>query len=133
MGVDLFSLKNNRDVCFNWTAWRFLLDTARKFGWEPLGTVINLEDPLSSLKGEDLNDLEKQRIKKGVEKRGKGWDGIYTSNEEQIVITPDAANLLQALTRAINNPDFLASINKDSLDVINDFMEFLKNGAFRIS
>jgi hypothetical protein len=45
----------------------------------------------------------------------------------------DAGNLLQALTRAINNRDFLSSIDEDSLDVIKEFMEFLKKGAFRIS
>lgn len=47
--------------------------------------------------------------------------------------TTDASNLLQALTWAINNRAFLASINEDSLEVIKDFMEFLKYGAFRIS
>lgn len=133
MGVDLFSLKNNRDACFNWTAWKFLRDTAREFGWEPMGTVINLEDPLSPREGEGLTDLEKQRIKKVVEEQDKDWDGNYASNEDQIVTDPDAANLLQALTRAINKRDFLTSINEDSLAVIKDFMEFLKYGAFRIS
>jgi hypothetical protein len=112
---------------------RILLDTAREFGWEPLGTVINLEDPLSPWEGKDLTDLEKQRLKKRGTKLNNGWDGAYTLNEDQVVSDPDAANLLQSLTRAINNRDFLSSINEDSLDVIKVFMEFLKNGAFRIS
>jgi hypothetical protein len=133
MGVDLFSLKNNQDSCFNWAAWRFLRNTAREFGWEPMGTVMNLEDPLAPWEGEDLTDLEKQRIKNGVKKMSKGWEGTYCSNEDQIVTDPDAANLLQALTRAINNRGFLSSIDEESLDVIKEFMEFLKNGAFRIS
>jgi hypothetical protein len=133
MGVDLFSLKNNREAWFNWTAWKFLLDMARKFGWEPMGTVINLEDPLASREGEGPTDLEKRRIKKEVGEQDKDWDGTYFSNDDQIVTDPDAANLLQSLTRAINNRDFLSSINEDSLDVIKDFMEFLKNGAFQIS
>ena len=130
MGVDLFSLKNNRDVGFNWAAWRFLRHTAREFGWEPLGTVISLEDPLSSWEGEDLTDLEKQRIKRGGEELDKNWDGTYASNEDQIVTDLDSVNLLRALTRAINNREFLASIDEDSLAVIKDFMEFLKNGLF---
>lgn len=133
MGVDLFSLKNNRDICFNWTAWKFLRDTAKEFGWKPMGTVVNPEDPLSSLEGEDFTDLEKQRIKKRAEEQSNSWDGIYYSNEDQIVTDQDAANFLQALTRAVNNRKFLASINEDSLDVIKVFMEFLKNGAFQIS
>lgn len=98
-----------------------------------MGTVINLGDPITSLRGEDLTDLEKQRIKKGVEKEDKDWDGTYASNDDQIVTDLDAANLLQSLTRAVNNRKFLASINEDSLDVIKVFMEFLKNGAFQIS
>ena len=133
MGVDLFSLKNNRDAWFNWTAWKFLRDTAKEFGWKPIGTVVSLEDPISSLEKEDFTDLEKQRMKKKFKKQSNNWDGIYSSNEDQIVTAPDAANLLQALTRAVNNRKFLVSINGDSLDVIKDFMELLKNGAFRIS
>jgi hypothetical protein len=133
MGVDLFSLRNNQEAWFNWTAWKFLLNTAQEFGWEPMGTVINLEDPLASWEGEDLTDLEKQRIIKRAESLSKSWEGFYTFNEDQIVTEPDAANLLQALTRAINNGEFLSSIGEDSLDVIKEFMGFLKNGAFRIN
>ncbi|MBI4766661.1 MAG: hypothetical protein HY787_19040 [Deltaproteobacteria bacterium] len=133
MGVDLLSLKNNREAWFNWTAWKFLLNTAREFGWEPMGTVINLKEPPSPRKGEGINYLEKQRIKKRAEEWDKDWDGSYISNDDQIVTDSDAANLLQSLTRSINNREFLASINEDSLAVIKDLMGFLKNGAFRIS
>jgi hypothetical protein len=131
MGVDLSSLKNDRDAWFNWSAWRFLLDTAKRFGWEPMGTVF--EDQIPLRKKGNLSDIEKQRIRKRVEAQDENLDGSYYSNDDQIVPDPDAANLLQALTRSINNRNFLASIEEDSFEVIKDFMGFLKNGAFRIS
>jgi hypothetical protein len=133
MGVDLFSLKNAQDTWFNWSAWRFLLDTAKRFGWEPMGTVINLEEPPFPWEEEGLTDIEKQRIKKGVEKQNKDWDGTYYSNEDQIVTDLDSSKLLQAMTRAINKRKFLISIDEDSVSVIKEFMDFLKHGAFRIS
>ena len=133
MGVDLFSLKNNQEAWFNWSAWRVLLNTAQEFGWEPMGTVINLDDPLASWEGEVLTDLGKQRTIKRAESLSKSWEGFYTFNEDQIVTEPDAAHLLHALTRAINNREFLSSLGEDSLDVIKEFMGFLKNGAFRIN
>jgi hypothetical protein len=127
LGVDLFSLKNNDDIWFNWSAWRFLRKTARDFGWEPMGTIIELSDiPENKKVPINLNDY---RIEKIAEK----WDGAYASNDDQIVTAPDAANLLQALTRAVNDKNFWNSIAEESLEVVLEFMDFLKNGAFRIS
>lgn len=51
MGVDLTSLKNRgKWASFNWTAWRFLLNTASEYGWIPKGTVLEVTDKNRSRK-----------------------------------------------------------------------------------
>ena len=77
MGVDLFSLKNKLDIGFNWSGWRFLRNTAKAFGWEPLGTVINPEGSMIVWEEDNLSEIEWQRIKKGMERVGESWDGNY--------------------------------------------------------
>ena len=71
-------------------------------------------------------------IKKGMERVGEIWKGNYDTNDTQMVTAQDAANLLKALTRAINDQDFLESIDEDALAVIRKFIEFLKDGGFII-
>ena len=132
MGVDLFSLKNNQDIAFNWSAWRFLKKTALDFGWKPLGTVINPEASMIVWEEDNLSEIEWHRIKKGMERVGETWEGNYDTNDTQTVTDQDAANLLQALTRAINDQDFLESIDEGAFAVIKEFMDFLKNGSFLI-
>jgi hypothetical protein len=127
LGVDLFSLKDNQDIWFNWSAWKFLRETARDFGWQPMGTVVNLQNITENKT--NLISLKEYKLEKMVE----DWNGGYASNDDQIVTAPDAADLLQALTRAVNNRAFWNSIAEESQEVIMEFMEFLKNGAFRIS
>jgi hypothetical protein len=133
MGVDLISLKHNEDAWFSWSTWRFLRNTAKDFGWVPLGTVINPEESMIIWKEDNLSEIEWQRIKKGMERVSESWEGNYDSNDTQTVTDQDAANLLQALTRAVNNQTFLNSIEEDDLAVIREFMEFLKNGDFLIA
>lgn len=110
-----FSIKNKQDIAFNWSDWRFLRNTAKAFGWEPLGTVINPEASMIVWEEDNLSEIEWQRIKKGMERVGEIWKGNYDSNDTQTVTDQDAANLLQALTRAINDQDFLESIDEDAL------------------
>lgn len=133
MGVDLFNLKNKQDIGFNWSDWRFLRNTAKAFGWEPLGTVINPEASMIVWEEDNLSEIEWQRIKKGMERVGEIWKGNYDTNDTQTVTDQDAANFLQALTRAINGQDFLESIDENALAVIKEFMEFLKDGGFIIA
>jgi hypothetical protein len=132
MGVDLFSLKNSQDTCFNWAAWRFLRNTAKDFGWEPMGTVINPEASMIVWEEDNLSEIEWLSIKKGMERVSESWEGNYDTNETQTVTDQDAANLLQALTRAVNNQAFIGSIDEEDVTLIKEFMDFLRNGGFLI-
>jgi hypothetical protein len=60
----------------NWRAWRFLLNAAQEFGWQPRGTL-----PPHDCEGE--------------------WKGGYYSNDWQEVTPEDARELGEALQKAI--------------------------------
>ncbi len=128
MGVDLTSLKNRGEwASFNWTAWRFLLNTALENGWIPKGTVL------------EVNDKKRSRKKKPsgaklakTPRSEKYTPGDYASNDGQLVTTEDAANMLRALTRAMNTSKFVEMHSEDDLNMIKEFTKFLINGAFRI-
>jgi hypothetical protein len=76
VGVDLFNLKNSQDICFNWSTWRFLRNTAQDFGWEPLGTVINPEASMLVWEEDNLSEIEWRRIKKGWSELANPGRGI---------------------------------------------------------
>ncbi len=128
MGVDLTSLKNRRKwASFNWTAWRFLLDTASEYGWIPKGTVLEVTDKKRSRKKKPSG------AKLAKTTRSEEYTpGGYASNDGQLVTTDDAANMLRALTRALNTSTFVERHSKDDLNMIKEFTKFLINGAFRI-
>jgi hypothetical protein len=64
------------DIGFNWSDWRFLRNTAKAFGWEPLGTVINPEASMIVWEEDNLSEIGRPRIKKGMERVGEFWKGI---------------------------------------------------------
>jgi hypothetical protein len=74
MGFDLSNSKQDY-ARFNWITWSFLLETARKLGWQPQDTV-----------GPDSYDY---------------WDGGYFSNDGQCVLEEDANALADALEEAL--------------------------------
>jgi hypothetical protein len=63
--------------------WGALLDIAVEFGWLPLGTVVDAEE---------LKDFP-----------GGVWDGNYQTNDMQRVLESDAAELADALERALKH------------------------------
>ena len=92
MGVDLTSLKNRRKwASFNWSAWRFLLNTASEYGWTPKGTVLEVTDKKKSRK-------KSSGAKLAQTTRNEEYSpGGYASNDGQTVTTEDAVNMLRAL------------------------------------
>ncbi len=127
VGVDLTSLKNRgKWASFNWTAWRFLLNTALEYGWTPKGTVLELTEKKKSRKKSSGAKLAQTTQNEEYTRGG------YASNDGQTVTTEDAVNLLRALKRALDTSTFVEKTSKDDLKMIRDFGKFLINGAFRI-
>tara|TARA_B100001245_G_C22583504_1_gene289947 strand:+ start:108 stop:566 length:459 start_codon:yes stop_codon:yes gene_type:complete len=91
MGYDLQSRTGN---CFEWQISDYpkALKLAEAYGWQPQGTTNSpvVVDGLGMVAGADPKD----------------WNGGYTSNDCQIVSEVDAANMAEALERALEDiPD----------------------------
>src|SRR5215212_473280 len=80
---------------FSSTAWSKMLMLAYNYGWKPQGT-----EPL--LWYDENGELDKQRSPDPDE-----WDpSNYGTNDHQLVTEADAANIADALQRALNDiPD----------------------------
>jgi hypothetical protein len=93
---------------FNCSAWTQVLELGRLFGWEPAGTVPDVDLQLSVRFGDEKGNLtgtEEEREQFAAEVR-REWDGSYCnggyfSNDFQVVTAEDATNLAEALERAL--------------------------------
>jgi hypothetical protein len=83
---------------FNWVNWCALLEVAFRCGWEPAGTIMARRDEKGNVKIVGL--YEKVY---GREEDSLDWDGDYFCNEGQLVTAEDAANLADALERALQS------------------------------
>ena len=81
---------------FSVTSWRKVLELAHEYGWKPAGT-----EPCRWYDAE-TGELDEQMSPDPDE-----WDGTYFSNDLQYVTDEDAANIADALERALDDiPDF---------------------------
>lgn len=103
MGYSLCG-RNERYFHLDSWSWQHLLHLARAMGWDPQGT-----EPPS----------DRQR---------KEWDGGYSGNDGQFVTDQDAANLADALAKALDDlPDHDALAHKVPLGLhenVNPFKWF---------
>jgi hypothetical protein len=82
------------DFYFNNRHWRHILLLAHRYGWRPAGTELDLY--LTKIEGMMEQDRHPD----------EDWDGTYFSNDLQWVTDEDAANIAQALERALEDiPD----------------------------
>lgn len=92
MGMDL--LGRGVDFHFNWTNWRRVLELAYRYGWVPAGTELDHFGKVD----EELAEQYRHPY--------EDWDGTYFGNSFQWVTAEDAANIAQALERALEDiPD----------------------------
>ena len=84
MGYDLNNA--NQHFGFSVFAWSFVLDLAKEFGWQPMGTVLSE----TAAKQEGSN-----------EETIRSWEGHYDGNNFQSVVDKDALNLANALDNAL--------------------------------
>jgi len=110
-----FDLKNtNEDFRFSRSAWSHVLNLAKHFGWEPMGTVMPGETAKVYL-GDKGSDEE------GVQGFIENWEGNYDSNSHQLVVKEDALNLGHALMKAMEVlPDERSIVDEFSTTVSID-------------
>lgn len=84
MGMDLYRIVDRAYFRWSGDCWEALLDLATKYGWNPAGTVPS--DDTRAEAGDEFCDK---------------WDGSYTKNEYQIIISSDAKNMADALELAL--------------------------------
>src|SRR5262249_37495558 len=87
MGFDLHG--RHETVSFNLAGWRYLLETANSFGWQPAGT----EAP-------DLENVGLGSIPIEPIGPARAWNGGYFTNDFQTVTDDDARQMGAALLRA---------------------------------
>ena len=96
-------------VNFNSFLWPTLLDYAKKYGWDPAGTILPIYDEETYEPTGEFDD---------------DWDGSYSTNDSQQIQDEDAAELADALSRLLDDiPDEpttpLNSVNRQMKSVSN--------------
>jgi hypothetical protein len=83
---------------FSHRGWGTVLELAWEHGWEPAGTKPpewTVYAPDGVTVDEVATRAERQRY--------ANWDGIYVANNHQVVSDEDAANIVDALERALDD------------------------------
>jgi hypothetical protein len=140
MGMDLYG---DKDRCFRLRCglWRSVRGLAVQYGWQPAGTIVYELEPIPG----DVSGRQLQASNRPIE----DWCGTYDSNDYQTVTADDAANLANAIERALaelpseksesyQTPeraddviDFVAALAGWN-DYLTKFVEFCRGGKFVI-
>ena len=111
MGYDLHN-KYGDYFCATVASWDFLLDIARKHGWEPSGTLAPEFN-----EGGETSAFDRAN-----------WAGGYFSNDFQRVSDNDARNIAVALRKALKTDKF----SHEREQFIRHFTAYCQNGSFEI-
>ena len=82
MGMDIIG-KNN-EVHFNWNGWRFVLDLAIQYGWEPDEKADYFTNSGQTLTAQDRNNIS-QALQKGLNKEGTEMHPIIKRKVKEFV------------------------------------------------
>ena len=107
MGMDLVS-ESGEEFQFGSGGWTLLLNHARVYGWQALGT--------SPPEGVDAAE----------------WPGNYDSNEGQKVSVADAASLATALASSLRDPSRVATVKEIAAGVSAAVREATGGGDYEI-
>jgi hypothetical protein len=115
MGMDLRGAGGTER--FSVTSWWKVLQLAQEYGWQPTGT----QAPTFTLADGTVEAVE-------------GWSGTYLSNSYQRVGDEDAANIAEALRRALGDiPDFDTDEKWVDLPPSNPFERMMAEKGFEMS
>ena len=104
---------------FNNTSWCKMLKLAYEYGWKPAGT-----EP-----GQWINS-ETGEVDEQMSPDPDEWDGTYFTNDSQWVTEEDAANIADALERAVEDE---SDPSDEGLHWVRDFIAFCRAGEFYIA
>ncbi len=138
MGYDLLN-RNGGEFEFNGSSWGPVLDLAKLYGWEPMGTVVTEDNLIWS----GITDTAY------IQEYVKSWNGSYGGNNFQTVEEEDAFNLAHALMNAVKElPDKKSYVDNYSINTreclinrfsglsskkhLEKFIEFCYDGEFVI-
>ena len=96
MGMDLRG--EDGSFRFSHRAWGTVLELAREHGCEPAGTKppeITVYAPDGVTVDEEATRVERKLY--------ANWDGLYAANNRQVICDEDAANIADALERALDD------------------------------
>jgi hypothetical protein len=103
MGMNLSRLEDGEEFTCNNAFWNFILESAKKGGWEPLGTI----------------KLDKDQ------NQDNSWNSEdYNSNSGQVVNDEDAHQISKSLKVFLS--DEKENISVEEFETINRFIEWLK-------
>ena len=127
--------------------WVNLLKLAYEYGWEPAGTELLLADVVYVNGKVDYEATERFN----APRKDYDWDGSYFGSDFQFVTDEDAANIADALERAIDDiPNQQAYTRRDirgdriysmspkayfsgaDKQRVETFIEFCRGGGFMI-
>ena len=115
MGMDLRGA--GRTKRFSITSWCKVLQLAQEYGWQPAGT----QAPTFMLADGTIETAE-------------NWSGTYFDNSYQRVSDEDAANIAEALRRALSDiPDFDTDEKWVKLPPSNPFERMMAEQGFEMS
>jgi hypothetical protein len=122
MGMDL----SGRGGYFRFSnsAWCAVLELAYEYGWEPAGT----EAPEFTFYAPDGVTVDEAQTREWRQ-HYRNWDGSYFGNAFQVVCDEDAANIAEALERAL---DDVPDLSEGWKDYLQEFIKFCRAGAFSI-
>jgi hypothetical protein len=83
---------------FSHRAWGAVLELAREHGWEPAGT----KPPEITVYAPDGVTVDEVATR-AARQRYANWDGVYVANNRQVICDADAANIVDALERALDD------------------------------
>jgi hypothetical protein len=102
MSYHLFSKETNKHKKFSKVSWPKVLELAKFYDWEPLGTRPPQIFDFYGIPPDD-------------------WDGNYLTNDEQTVMNEDALALAIALEDSLDDiPDFNIEIDRSANNQIAD-------------
>ncbi|MFW5770117.1 MAG: hypothetical protein ACOCX9_01650 [Spirochaetota bacterium] len=97
--------------------WKEILQLAENNGWDPEGTILELNYEIEENWDPDMTYAETVFIVIQSHMKCLEWDGNYTDTENQVVKDSDAGQMLWAL---------------DGIDIDDGLEQLMEAGSFRI-
>lgn len=100
--------------------WIYLLDSARKSGWSPEGTVYDFWQQIDYYCDDDDDLMHNTYMFINTIDRNLKWDGNYIEKENQILTDDDVYYFRKSLAGVCRSLDVLNFFEKGSFRIVKD-------------